>query len=151
MKANDIFRLTEKLLFSYKDNLARLEILTEDLRVLRAGGDVHAQSYQLNFDFGGTPSNPVALHVEKIISLEKQIKCLERNTTPITRLVNEIHERATSAPDFAPVKDFQVLLDLFYFGDNTLYDIAEITKRSRRTLSARRKKLVMKAADYLGL
>ena len=51
MKVSGIFRLTEKLLFSYKDNLARLEILREDLRVLRASGDVHAQSYQLNFDF----------------------------------------------------------------------------------------------------
>ena len=150
MKADNIFRLTEKLLFSYHDNLARLETLREDLRVLRAGGDVHAQTYQLTFNFGNTPSDPVAAHTEKIISLENKIKSLERNTAPITRLVQEINKIAANASEYSPVKDLKTLLDSYYFGGYTLYDIAEDSGRSRRTLSTRRKKLVMKAADYLG-
>ena len=151
MKTDDIFRLTEKLLFSYHDNLARLETLREDLRVLRAGGDVHVQTYQLTFNFGSTPSDPVAAHTEKIISLENKIKSLERNTSPITRLVQDIKKCAGKSSKFAPVRDYEILLDLFYFGGYTLYDVAESENRSKRTLSSRRKKLVMKAADYLGL
>ena len=149
MKPDGIFRFTEKLLFSYKDNLARLNILTEDLRVLRAGGDVHAQNYQMTFNFS-EPSDPVAAHTDKIISLETQIKKLERSTTPITRLIQEIDKNAAEASEYSPVKDFQALLKFFYFGGCTLYDVAEITKKSRRTLSSRRRKLVYKAADYLG-
>ena len=150
MKDKDIFRFTEKLLFSYKDNLARLETLSGDLRVLRVGGDVHAQSYQLSFNFS-EPSDPVAAHTEKIISLENQIKRLERNTTPITRLIQEVDKCAANASEFAPVRDFQGLLKLFYFGGLTLYDVAIELKRSRRTISERRKSLVRKAAAYLGL
>jgi len=151
MKANNVFRLTEKLLFSYHDNLARLETLREDLRVLRAGGDVHAQSYQLTFSFGNTPSDPVAAHIEKILTLENKIKHLERCTSPITRLIQEIKKCVGKSSKYAPVRDYEILLDSFYFGGYTLYDVAEETKRSRRTLSSRRKKLVQKAADYLGL
>jgi len=150
MKPNDIFRLTEKLLFSYHENLARLDVLREDLRVLRASGDVHAQNYQSTFGFSSTPSDPVAAHVEKIISLENQIKRLERNTDPISRLVSDINKSAATAPKHSQLKDFQALLELFYFGGYTLYDVAETINKSRRTLSSRRSLLVMKAAGYLG-
>ena len=151
MKANNIFRLTEKLLFRYKSNLARLDILKEDLRVFKANGDVKAQAYQLYSNFGGIPSDPVAAHVEKIISLENQIKNLERDTIPITRFVNDVYKSAAIASKFSPTRDFQALLDLFYFGGFTLSEVAESVKKSRRTLCSRRKSLVLKAADYLGL
>ena len=42
MQAREIFKFTEKCLYNYKANLSRIGVLEEDLRVLRAGSDVHA-------------------------------------------------------------------------------------------------------------
>ena len=137
-------------MYNYAENVKRYELLDDALRRADMAGDVHAQSYQLSFNFS-EPSDPVAAHTDKIISLETQIKRLERSTKPITRLIREVDKSAGEASEFSAVKDFQALLNFYYFGGCTLYDIADITKKSRRTLSSRRRKLVLKAADYLGL
>ena len=119
--------------------------------MLKANGDAHAQNYQINFNFNSAPSDPVSSHVEKILTLENQISKLERNTAPITKLIHDVKENADKASEYSPMKDFPVILDLFYFGGCSLYEVAAELKRSRRTISERRKALVLKAADYLGL
>lgn len=147
MKKTEIFRYTEKCLFSYHDNLARIEVLKEDLRVLRAGSDVHAQNYQLKFDFRGNNSDPVSKYVEKIESLENQIKHLERMTMPITKLINDVSMARKNTKNY----DYKMLIKLFYFDGLLLSEVADELKKSKRTVSSRRYSIVMKAADYLGL
>ena len=146
MKAREIFKFTEKCLYNYKANLSRIGVLEEDLRVLRAGSDVHAQSYQLTFGFCGDNSDPVSRYVEKIESLENQIKRLRRNTAPITELINDMSTAKEGTKNY----DYKMLIELFYFGGLLLSEIADELHKSRRTLSQRRQSLVLKAAGYLG-
>ena len=149
MKASEIFKFTEKCLYHYKDNLARLNVLNDDLKILRAGSDVHVQTYQLTFNFSGMPSDPVASYVEKIQSLESQIKRLERRTAPITRLIKDLASVRSSKNNF--FADCRAVLELFYFQRLTLLDVAAELGKSRRTISSRREALVKKAAGYLGV
>ena len=149
MKSDEIFRYTEKCLYNYHENLARLDVLKEDLRVLRCSSDVKAQSYQLTFFFTGEHSDPVARYVEKIERLEAQIKRLQRSTAPITKLIEDLKNLSNNVN--SRIKEYEKVLELFYFGGVSLSEIAAELHRSRRTISARRHSLVMKAAGYLGL
>ena len=105
------FRLAEKCLYDYPKNLKRIEILTEDLKILKLNGDVHAQTYQ-TFGSHSEISDPVAKHYAKIEALENQIKRLQRNTAPITRLLVDLQRFRQSKR----IKDYQQILELFYFG-----------------------------------
>ena len=149
MSYNDKFRHVEKCLYSYKDNLARIAALNDDLTILRAGSDVHAQNYQQRLNNSIASANPVASYVEKIQKLENHIIKLKRVTEPVTRLINDI-EAAIINSDSNVMRDFNILLNSFYFGRCSLIEVAAIIEKSRKTLSKRRTALVKKAAIYLG-
>ena len=70
----NVYRYAEKCLYSYPVNKARLKVLTEDLRVLRTGSDVHAQQYDKITGQGYIVFDPVASYVERIDKLESQIR-----------------------------------------------------------------------------
>lgn len=146
MKCNEIFRYAEKCLYEYHSNLARLEVLREDLRVLRASYDFSSKSYQSTGTSCGTASDPVANHVIKIQELEAQIKRLERNTEPITKLINSMELKKHSKGC-----EYKKILELFYFEEISLSEIAVRLKKSRQTISKRRQALVFKTISYLGL
>ena len=146
MKNNMKFRLAEKCLYDYHSNLKRIEILLEDLRALRASGDVHGQSYQ-NSGTHSEISDPVARHVEKIQSLENQIKRLQHNTVPITHLIDDLRKFRQSKM----IKDFRQILELFYFGGCTLSETADELHLSTKTISRRRRSLIFRAIGYLGI
>ena len=76
MSEQNKYRYAEKCLYEYKRNLAGLKVLREDLRVLQAGTDVHAQSYQLTFGFSGTVSDPVHARLVTIEGIEERIRKL---------------------------------------------------------------------------
>ena len=84
--------------------------------------------------------------MEKIESLENQIKRLRRNTAPITELINDMSTAKEGTKNY----DYKMLIELFYFGGLLLSEIADELHKSRRTLSQRRQSLVLKAAGYLG-
>ena len=149
MKRNEIFRYAEKCLYEYHSNLARLEILREDLRVLRASFDFQSKSYQSAVAHYGTVSDPVANHVIKIQELEAQIKRLERNTEPITKLIESIN--TMELKKYSKGNEYKKILELFYFSEFSLSEVASKLKKSRQTISKRRQALVHKAVGYLGL
>ena len=149
MKRNEIFRYAEKCLYEYHSNLARLEILREDLRVLRASFDFQSKSYQSTGTPCGTASDPVANHVIKIQELEAQIKRLERNTEPITKLIESIN--TMELKKYSKGNEYKKILELFYFSEFSLSEVASKLKKSRQTISKRRQALVHKAVGYLGL
>ena len=149
MKQKDKFRYAEKCLYEYKRNLACLEVLREDLRVERAGSDVHAQNYQLTFNFTGEPSNPVQARLMKIETLEERIRKLERWTKPITLLMNDL--TSPESLDTSHNKELYEVMKLMYFGKNPPDAIIEELRIARRTFYNRRRELVYTAISYLAL
>ena len=143
------FRSAEKWLYGYKRNMAGLKILREDLRVVQAGLDVHAQNYQYTFSATGEVSSPVHARVEKIESLEGRIRWLERYTKPITQLIEDL-----TAPEVLEYSENKALMDilrLMYFGKNSPEVIIEELKITRRTFFRQRRELVNMAISYLAL
>ena len=149
MRDKSKFRYAEKCLYEYKRNLAALDVLREDLRVERAGSDVHAQNYQFTFGFNNEPSNPVQARLIRLETLEDRIKKLERVTQPITRLINDLisEENLESSNN----KILYDILRLMYFGKNKPVVIRDELAISKRSFSLFRVELVMTAADYLAL
>ena len=149
MKEKNKFRHTEKCLYEYKRNLAALDVLREDLRVEKVRSDVHVQNYQLSFNFGGEPSNPVESRMIKIEKLEERIKYLERYTKPIEKMISDL-----DAPENLEGSNNKMLLNilkLLYFGKNIVEDILEELHIARRTFTRKRRELVFMASDYLAL
>ena len=149
MSEQNKYRYAEKCLYEYKRNLAGLKVLREDLRVLQAGTDVHAQSYQLTFGFSGTVSDPVHARIVKIEGIEERIRKLERITRPITQLVEDI--TAPEVLEYSNSKGLMEILRLVYFGRNPAEAVMEELKISRKMYYARRRELVNMTISYLAL
>ena len=148
MSVKEYYRYTEKCLYDYHRNLACLEILREDLRVERAGTDVHAQSYQNTLDFSGNPSDPVEARMMRIEKLEERIRFLERLTQPLTRLIEDltapyIHEGSVKAEMYS-------LMELYYFGQNSITEVMCKLNLSRKSMYIKRQELVKMAMGYMG-
>ena len=149
MTERDAFRKTEKCLYDYKKNLACLEILRQDLKILQASTDVKAQNYDKPFSENLMPSDPVHSRLANIETIENKIKQLERYVLPIERL-----ERDLSSSDVlenSSNKELLKILRLFYFGSNSLRLVLFELKLSCPTFFRKRKKLVKLAMSYLGL
>ena len=127
--------------------MAALNILREDLKVVQADTDCHAQSYQLTFGFGGEPKNPEEARVIKIEGIERKIQMLERYTKPITQMMADLN-----APENLEGSDNKLLLQvlkLMYFGKNTPTAIMCELNIADRTFSRKRRELVFLTLDYL--
>ena len=138
MQEKNKYRYTEKCLYEYKRNLSAINVLREDLRVERAGTDVHVQNYQLSFGFNGEPD-----------TLTERIQRLERYTQPVTQLIADLN-----APENLKNSENKMLLDilkLLYFGKNTVEDILYEMHIGRRTFTRKRRQLVLMALGYLAL
>ena len=149
MKQQTSFKYAEKCLYEYKRNLAGLRVLREDLRVIQAGLDVHAQNYQYTFNFTGEVSNPVQSRLLKIESLEERIRKLERVVNPITQLIEDL--TAPEVLEYSPSNDLLQVLKLMYFGKNPPDAIMNELNIARRTFFRQRRELVNMAISYLAL
>ncbi len=149
MKQQNSFKYAEKCLYEYKRNLAGLRVLREDLRVIQAGLDVHAQNYQYTFNFTGEVSNPVQSRLLKIESLEERIRKLERVVNPITQLIEDL--TAPEVLEYSPSNDLLQVLKLMYFGKNPPDAIMNELNIARRTFFRQRRELVNMAISYLAL
>ena len=149
MKQQNSFKYAEKCLYEYKRNLAGLRVLREDLRVIQAGLDVHAQNYQYTFNFTGEISNPVQSRLLKIESLEERIRKLERVVNPITQLIEDL--TAPEVLEYSPSNDLLQVLKLMYFGKNPPGAIMNELNISRTTFFKQRRELVNMAISYLAL
>lgn len=149
MKQQNSFKYAEKCLYEYKRNLVGLRVLREDLRVMQAGLDVHAQNYQYTFNFTGEVSNPVQSRLLKIESLEERIRKLERVVNPITQLIEDL--TAPEVLEYSPSNDLLQVLKLMYFGKNPPDAIINELNIARRTFFRQRRELVNMAISYLAL
>ncbi len=145
----DKFRYAEKCLYEYKRNISGLKVLRDDLHVAQTMLDVHAQNYQYVLSFTGEPSSPVHNRLAKIESLEERIRFLERWTSPITQMIEDL-----TAPEVLKYSDNKPLMDvlrLMYFGKNPPEVIIDELKMTRRTFYRCRAELVRMTMSYLGL
>lgn len=142
------FRHAEKCLYEYKRNLACLEVLKQDLQVLKTSDDVHAQNYEVPFNKNSQPSNPVASRVEKIEAIERRIKQVERWTKPVERLEKDLN--SSEVLENSHNKEMLQILKLFYFNSNAVDLVMRQLHLSRSPFFRKRKKLVLMAIDYLG-
>ena len=144
----DNFRYAEKCLYEYKRNLACLEVLRQDLQMLKVSSDVHAQSYDSTIGKNSLPSDPVLSRLLKIETVEHRIKQLERLTKPIERF--EVDLKSPEVLENSRKKDLLQILNLFYFGGNSVDLVTEKLGLSRRLFFYKRRELVLEVIDYLG-
>ncbi len=149
MKEKNKFRYAEKCLYEYKKNLARLDVLCEDLRVLQCSSDVKVQRYDRIFSTNGCPSDPVFNHIVKIESIEEEIQKIKRLTDPIDRMIRDF-----SAPEVLKNSYQNKLLEILryvYFGNNSWRDVAQEMHIGKSLFFHYKNELVKCAIDYLGL
>ena len=143
-------RLAEKCLYSYNENLARLDVLRKDLKVLRVTSSVQAQRYDAVSAHGnGGHSDPVMARMLRIEGMERLISWLERRTLPIQRMVADL-EGPDVLPN-SPKADLLKVLRLLYFGNNLLSQVADEMKVSRQFVHNKREELRKMAISYLGI
>ena len=140
----DQFRKTEKILHGYRPNCARLDYLRAELEMLRSANDVRAQDYSGRMSAAPGNANPVDTYVQKILTLEHRISILEKYTAPISRL----HEDLRKSTDNMSRKYLRIL-ECFYFEEQTVSRILELTHWSKSTFYSRRLYLVGLAAGYI--
>ncbi len=150
-KAASPFRIAERCLYDYKKNLARLNILREDLRTLKAMPSVKVQDFELDDIIlsAGGHSDPVMARLIRIEQLENEIAWLDRRTKPITRFVEDLKR---SHPVEGSLKaDFLILLKNLYFEEKLPEDVAKVLGAGRAALYRKKQKLVKIVCQYLGL
>ena len=149
MSKYNVYGYAEKCLRNYHANQARIKILTDDLRILRAGSDVQAQQYDKSTGQFYIGFDPVISYVDKVLALESQIRRLERNTKPITQLIQDL--RTPYALDKSRNTDYLKIIELYYFGGNSLDAVSQEMHCSRSTLFYRRRGLIQLTVGYLGI
>lgn len=149
MSKKNLFKYAEKCLYDYVKNTARLDVIKEDLRVMRITGDVHAQQYDGVNSQSGEHSDPVFGHVAKIERKEEQIQKLERITQPITNMVKILKDSAEKGS--VQNKELLDILQLRYFDKLPNDVIQDELKLTHSTFYNRRYSLVYMAVSFLGL
>lgn len=148
MTDNDFrFRFAERCLYDYLENVARLEVLRADLKVLDAASSVNGQNYD-GLPCLGYLRDAVSARLERIENLEEDIRYLERKTEPIRRLYDDL--RAGYVLEGSPKTTLRRILELFYLGENTWQATAEELRLSRMSFFRRRNELVGLSLRYLG-
>ena len=142
------FRFAERCLYDYKANVARLEVLRTDLRVLDAISSVKVQNYD-GTPGSGYPSDSVSGRLQRIERVEEDILHLERRTLPIRRLYDDLRENYVLTD--SPKMILRGILELFYFGENTREATAEELGLSRASFFRKKEELVRLSIRYLGL
>ena len=141
------FRFAERCLYDYKTNVARLEVMRTDLRILDAASSAKGQNYD-GLPCLGHLRDAVSARLERIENLEEDIQYLERRTEPIRRLYDDL--RAGYVLEGSPKTILRGILELFYLGVNTWQATAEELGLGRTSFFEKRKELVELAIRYLG-
>ena len=124
----------------------RASVDEETLRHERGIGN--GQRHNNALTFTGDPSDPVQTRMMRIEKLEERIRLLERFTQPVTRLVEDltapyVHEGSAKAEMYS-------LMELYYFGQNSIASVMEALHISRKNVYNRRRELVNMAMGYMG-
>lgn len=142
------FRFAERCLYDYKANMARLEVLRADLRILDAASSVKVQAYD-GVPGSGDPQDAPSARLIRIEKVEEDILHLERRTLPIRRLYDDLRENYVLTD--SPKMILRGILELFYLGENTWQATAHELGLGKSSFFEKRKELVRLTIRYLGL
>lgn len=142
-----VFRMTEKTLYSYPENLTKMETLKMRLNMLKNSGSVKAQSYEGAATGGGEIHDPVSDRVQKIMELENRLIAVQSLAMPITGLKADLEmpniERGSHKAIMAEI------LNRYYICGNVWRDVADKAGISRAAFFRYRTALVHIASEYL--
>ena len=139
------YRYAEKVLYGYRRNAETAARLSEELRSLREAGDVHGQSYGQSIS--GGKSDPVARHVDEVMSLEGRLKRVMRRVKAVDRMREDL--QTGKVITITTRKDLLLILDEYYIAGITASEFVRIYRCSRSMFYVRRRELVMIAGEYL--
>lgn len=142
---DDEYRYAEKVLYSYRRNVETSERLSEELRMLRASGDVYGQSYG-QIATGGS-GDPVARHVDEILMLEARLKRILRRVKAVDEMRKDLREG--NVITITSGKNLLLILDGYYIPCLTVNEFLTAFCWSRSIFYVRRRELVMIAGEYL--
>ena len=148
MKKTDTYRFAEKCLYEYPANSAKLDALYDELTLLRSSSDVRGHSYEVGNN-EGSHSEPVSAYVERIESVEHAIQSVKRYVDPITHLKAALS--CSYVLSNSKAGECREILNLHYFGKNSMQAILSHMNISKSVFYERRKYLVQLAIKYLGL
>jgi hypothetical protein len=137
------FQFAESCMYNYLENVARVEALRDDLKVVDSSTVVQNYGEHTAPD-GYTDSVPARML--KIDMLESLIIGLERWTNPITRVITDLESKYNLSPKRQEMLE---ILKIRYLGGNTWERTIECLKINRRTFIKRREQLVAMVIRYM--
>lgn len=139
----------EKCLYDYPKNTAKIEMLKNELQALRSSGDVQGISYDAKNNIHGAHSDPVSQHYQNIESMEIKIYRLSRHTEPVRKMLEALD--SPYALDGSRNAEYKKILELFYWGGNSVRDILNHLGWSKTSFYVRRQGLLKMAEEYFDL
>ena len=140
----NLFRYTEKCLYGFTLNCARIERLKKELALLRLRGDVNAQNYDIiTSSCSGFVSDPVCTFFCTVENIERKITQLEQITMPVEKLITDLEQRQTHK-NLISLK----ILELYYFKGLPVEVVMQEIHSSRSSFFERKYALVKKSMRY---
>lgn len=139
------YRYAEKVLYSYRRDNEKASTLAAELDILREAGDVHGQSYGQRT--GGGSGDPVARHVEKVMSIESRLKRVLRRMKAVDRMREDLQKDRVIT--ITSSKNLLLILDGYYIPRVTVSEFLSANNWTRSIFYIRRRELVMITGEYL--
>ncbi len=144
---DDEYRYAEKVLYSYRQDNEKASILAAETDILREAGDVRVQSYNVSGGSVQSISDPVARHVEKVMSLERKLKRVLRRVKAVDRMREDLQNDRVIT--ITSKRNLLLILDGYYIPCVTAREFLSVVRWSRSIFYVRRRELVMIAGEYL--
>lgn len=144
---DDEYRYAEGVLYGYKRQAKKCEELAFEIATLSAKGDIHGQSYSASVGVHGATSDPVARHVEEVMTLERRLRRMMRRVEVIDRLREDLHSGEVIT--ITSPRNLIKILEDYYMAGSTVSEFLAATHWVRSTFYVRRRELVMITGEYL--
>ena len=146
MTNEEYYRYTEKVLYSYKNNVNVSEKLIGELDMLRNAGDISGQSYGNSGKVSGI-LDPVLAYVMRVEGLESKLKRVMRRVKAVDTLREDL--RNGNVITVTSARDLLKILNEHYIEKQTVSAFLGIHNWVRSTFYARKHELVLIAGEYL--
>lgn len=144
---DDEYRYAEKVLYSYRRDNEKVSTLLAEIDILREAGSVRVQSYNGLVGNVHGISDPVASHVEKVMSLERRLKRVLRRVKAVDQMREDLQNDRVIT--ITSKRNLLLILDGYYIPCLTVNEFLTAFCWSRSIFYVRRRELVMIAGEYL--
>ena len=140
------YRQAEKVLKWYVRNVDESQKLMAEVSLLRDGGDVHGQSYEVHRGSGGI-SDPVAGYVSRLMSAEQRLSGLMNVILAVDRMRADLlsgNVITTTSP-----RNLYLVLEMHYVKGMSASAVVRVLRWSRSIFFVRRRELLSLTGEYL--